>query len=232
MRRSASRRRGPGDRGEVVVAAGAGRRRRRTRATSRRPRAGARVLVRSGQPRVGEAARRSRHGSFGVSVLRRAVVGQEVAQRVAQRRREVVVGAEHEHARHVEQRPERVEHRRHRVEVREVVAGVDDEVGLELGERAEPVRFRAWLGVRCRSLTCSTRSGRAPGGQHRDRRRARSGEVARPRPGGVRREPAPASAPATERAQPTGSGQRKAATLPHARAHERATRLRISDGAP
>jgi hypothetical protein len=67
-----------------------------------------------------------------------AVVGQQVPGRVARRRRVVVVRAEHEHARLIEQRAEPGQRRRHRVDVREVVAGVDDKIGLEPRERAQP----------------------------------------------------------------------------------------------
>ena len=55
----------------------------------------------------------------------------EVLQRVDRPRRPVVVGAEDEGARPVEQRAERVEHPRHPGLVGEVVAGVDHQVRLE-----------------------------------------------------------------------------------------------------
>ncbi len=45
----------------------------------------------------------------------------------------------HEDARHLEQAAERVEHERHGVAVGQVVAGVDDEVWLEVGQPAHPV---------------------------------------------------------------------------------------------
>ena len=52
--------------------------------------------------------------------------------------RDVVVGPHHERARGRQQRLERVGQRRHRVHVRPVVTGVDHQVRLEVGERAQP----------------------------------------------------------------------------------------------
>ena len=101
-------------------------------------------------------------GALGVAP---PVVGQEVAQRVAQRRGEVVVGAEHEDAGHVEQRAEDVPQHRHRRRVGQVVAGVDHQV--RVAATASPRShscLRVWRGVRCRSLRCSTRSDRCPAG--------------------------------------------------------------------
>ena len=68
-----------------------------------------------------------------------AGVGQQVADRVAQGRHVVVVGAEHEDARPLQQRAERLGHDRHRLAVGQVVAGVDHEVGLEVGQPAQPL---------------------------------------------------------------------------------------------
>ena len=141
----------PGDRSSQVVSPGAGRRRRRTR-SSCPPTSSRSAPVGQVEPAgVDERAPAGRARAAAATwMLRLAVVGQQVAQRVAQRRRVVVVGAEHEHARAVEQGAERVEHDRHRVAVGEVVAGVDDQVGLEVGER--------------RAATPACGAGRASGG--------------------------------------------------------------------
>ncbi len=67
------------------------------------------------------------------------VVGEQVAHRVAHGGGEVVVGAEHEDSGQVEQLVERLEQRCDRVGMGEVVAGVDDEVGLEGGKVTHPL---------------------------------------------------------------------------------------------
>jgi len=58
----------------------------------------------------------------------------QVPRRVLEARREVVVGAEHEHTRDGEQRLQRSQYGGDGLEVTEVVAGVDDQVGLQPGE--------------------------------------------------------------------------------------------------
>ena len=93
-----ARRRRPGRR-----TPGAGRRRRRTRTSCPSPSGWSRRFVRSSQPRFSKPSRRSPNGSLGGVGVALAVVGEQVAHRVAQRRREVVVGAEDEDPRHVEQ---------------------------------------------------------------------------------------------------------------------------------
>ena len=75
-----------------------------------------------------------------------AAVRQQVRQGVAQGRLEVVVGAQDERPGHVEQVAERVEQHGHRVAVREVVAGVDHEVGPETRELAHPALLHALTG--------------------------------------------------------------------------------------
>ena len=176
-RRAARRRRRVGRAGDVVepvVVRGAGRRRRRRRRSV--PPTVERVRGcwsgPASRPST-NAARSSRHGSSGVSVCALAVVGQQVAQRVAQRRREVVVGAEHEHAGHVEQAAERVEHDRARSRGGARLSPVST---TRSGSRSARPRTHAclarWPGVRCRSLRCSTRSGRCPAGSSGGRPRA------------------------------------------------------------
>ena len=91
-----------------------------------------------GEGRAQVAPRQLRH--VGVAG---AVVGQHVAERVAQPRLEVVVGAVHEHAGHVEQRPERVGDEGDRALVGEVVAGVDHQVGAQRGEARQPLLLAA-----------------------------------------------------------------------------------------
>ena len=130
---------GPGDRRRAGRSRGAGRRRRRTRSAARAPRASRAGWSGRAQPASVKPSRRSRHGSCGRVGVPLAVVGQQVAQRVAQGRREVVVGAEDEDARARRAAPPRQsQHDRHRVAVGEVVAGVDDQVGPQVGEAAQP----------------------------------------------------------------------------------------------
>ena len=71
---------------------------------------------------------------------------EQVARGILGRRHVVVVAPHHECARPLEQRAERVEHGRHGLEVGQVVAGVDHEVGLETGERPYPVALALLVG--------------------------------------------------------------------------------------
>ena len=199
---------------------GAGRRRRRTRTVVPLTVSRSRRLVRSTQPRRSKPSRRSPYGQLGGVGIALAVVGQQVAHRVAHGRREVVVGAEHEDARHVEQVAERVEHRRDRVRVRQVVAGVHDQVGLQLGQRLHPgplaALARGQVQVARRAAPAAAR-GRAaaparwPGAGRttapRRRRRTR---------GPWRRREPPAAAPG-RRCGARGAGGSPCPRLPHGR---------------
>ena len=121
-------------------------------------------------------------GGVGVAL---AVVGEEVPQRVAQRRCEVVVGAEDEHPGQVEQPAEALDQRADRVLVREVVAGVDHEVGLEVGERGQPAPLHPLVRRQVQVADVQHLERPVPGRQHRHLDPAYD-EVAHLDPGGVR----------------------------------------------
>ena len=70
----------------------------------------------------------------------------QVIQRVLQARPEVVVAAEDEDARPRQQIAQGLDNRGHRLGVRQVVAGVDDQVGLPAGQLAQPGLFAALVG--------------------------------------------------------------------------------------
>ena len=91
---------------------------------------------RSIQPRSACAARRSRHGSGGDFGSGGRL--HEVPVRGLRPRSEVVVVAEDERARHVQQRAERGHRHRDRLGVRQGVAGVDHQVRPQIGQRADP----------------------------------------------------------------------------------------------
>ena len=138
-RRQARRlgRRRPGDRGEVVVlqvrVVHADEARCVVSPTSSRP-------ERVGQ--VGPAAlvegRRAgpARAAWPCAMLRLPSSGSRYHSGLRSGGREVVVGTEDEHSRRVEQRPEPLDQGPDRVLVREVVTGVDHEVGLEVGQGA------------------------------------------------------------------------------------------------
>ena len=71
---------------------------------------------------------------------------EEVVGRVLRPGPVVVVAAEHEHAGPVEQGAQRAQHEGHRTRVGEVVPGVDDEVGLELGQAGDEALLGALPG--------------------------------------------------------------------------------------
>ena len=148
---------------------GAGRRRRRSEI--RRPRDLERRRGRwSGRAsrRAELASRSSRQGSCGHVGVAGAVVGQQVAQRVAQRRREVVVGAEDEDAR-ARRAGRRAQSSTTGTESR--WARLSPVSTTRSGCRSASARshscLRVWPGVMWMSLRCSTRSVRAAGRQHR-----------------------------------------------------------------
>jgi hypothetical protein len=62
----------------------------------------------------------------------------QIPSRVLQRRCEVVVGAEHEHAGYVEQVTEGIEHSRHSRHVRQIVARVHHQIGPQAREITYP----------------------------------------------------------------------------------------------
>jgi len=87
-------------------------------------------VVQVGPARAGEHVAQFLHRQRGaLDVLAAAA---EVPERVLQHRAGVVVGAEHECARAVQQRRQRAHYGRYRVDVREVVAGDHDEVRAKL----------------------------------------------------------------------------------------------------
>ena len=85
----------------------------------------------------------------------------DIARGVLERRAEVVVAAEDEDPGQREQRVECREDGRDGAGVREVVAGVDDEVGLERGELRHPPLLRALTGghVQVREVQHTQRTG-------------------------------------------------------------------------
>ena len=76
-------------------------------------------------------------------MARVAEARKEVSSRILEHRCPVVVGAEHEHTGHTTQWPEGSCQRPNRILVRDVVAGVDDKIGFEIRETAQPIEFFA-----------------------------------------------------------------------------------------
>ena len=140
-----------------------------------------------------------------------AGVGQEVEQRVAHPGRVVVVGAEDVDARHVEQAAEGVGDHRHGPAVGEVVTGVDDQVGLERGEPAQPLLLGPLVGGHVDVAEVEHLQRCVPG---REQRHRHVPQGVLPRlPGGVRRQ-----AGAGDRAERHGAAhereERHSARLP------------------
>ena len=220
MRRSARASAGPGDRGEVVVAAGAGRRRRRTRASV----ADLEGVAAVGQvdPAGGLEARRAgpRHGSCGRAECcagRRPAAGS--ATGFLSDRREVVVGPEDEDAGDVEQVAVR---RRARPAPRSRCARLSPVLTTRSGSRAgQPAHPVAACGAgsgsgagRRRAAPAAARGPAA--GPAREAGAARTSATRRPRSPARRRRPTrpPASAVPRPRAART-RGRRHGARLSH-----------------
>ena len=92
----------------------------------------------------------------------------EVLERVLRLGREVVVAAEDEQSRACEQHSaERLHHRGHRLLVRQVVAGVHDEVGFEVVEFAQPVLFQPLSGHHVQVADVQHPQRRRPGREYR-----------------------------------------------------------------
>jgi hypothetical protein len=131
-----------------------------------------------------------------------AGVGEHVAERVAHRRHPVVVGAEHVDAGDVEEATERVGHDRHGPAVPEVVARVDDQVGLEGGEAAQPLLLGALVRRHVDVTEVEHLQRRVVRGEKRHRHPAQG--VLPRLPGGVRRQPRPGQRTQGQRAPENG----------------------------
>ena len=92
-----------------------------------------------GPATVAQTADQLLHGQAGAERAHLRVTLGEVARGVLEHRAEVVVRPEHEGTRPLEQGFHRPQQRRHRVDMGEVVTGVDDEVRVEVGQRAHPL---------------------------------------------------------------------------------------------